>query len=547
MSNRFIKPLSNKYCLLLIVVLIGALLRFYKLNYFPVQLNHDEVSQLYDAISIAQTGKDIYGNFLPTMFKSVNDFKSPFYTYITSLFYFILGGGELTVKLPGAIFGWLSIVAVYFLVLKLFKNWMIATYASFFTAIAPFELFFSRKSFENVAGIFFMLTGFACLFSYVNKLRLKIFYLGIIFLAIAAYTYFSHAILIPLLFASFLLIYRKYFQKQYKKEALPLILFVILLIPLLIIVITNPGARYRSQTVFITQDVNLGRNIEYSKSSDNLVTSLLRNKAILDFSFNRYLEQFNLDFIFQNGLDFTNQGPLNQGLLLLVQLPLLILGIIYLVKLEDYQKEKIFILLWIVIGMLPSGLTFEAHSPHRSIMVFTMLNIISAVGLFYLLKNSKKIFSVTLIFTFTLSLIYFIHLYFVNFPFEKSQSIQYPFKQVAQFAWENYYNFNQIIFDPLYGEIAPVVGTATHYYLAYYGNYSPREFQKEYKLGTRDREVIFDKFSIRKIDWREDQYLKNVLMIGSPWSLPIQSVDKNKIVKIFYYYNGQPAFYAVKL
>ena len=118
---------------------------------------------------------------------------------------------------------------------------------------------------------------------------------------------------------------------------------------------------------------------------------------------------------------------------------------------------------------------------------------------------------------------------------------------MAQFAWSQHENFNLIVFDPLFGEEAPFIGTAAHYYLAYYGNYSPIKFQEQYKAGNKERETTFDKFSIRAVNWGEDQNLKNTLIIGSPWSLPIQSIDKDKILKIFYFYNGQPAFYAVKL
>ncbi len=319
---------------------------------------------------------------------------------------------------------------------------------------------------------------------------------------------------------------------------------------------TNPASRYRSSDVFVIQDINLGRNIDSAKSTNQFINFFARNKAIFDFSFNRYLEQFNFAFIFGNGLDFTDQGLLDMGPLLLMQFPFLILGTVYLVKLKNHTKEKKFILAWIILGMLPSGLTFEQHSPHRSIMVFTMLNIISAAGLVfffdYLRSVNIRILAYRFILTisiavFSVNYLYFIHMYFVNFPFEKSQYLHYPFKQVAKFAWKHHDEFDQIIFDPLFGEIAPVVGTAAHYYLAYYGGYPPAKFQKEHKGGSKEREMLFDKFSIRKIDWREDRNLRNVLLIGSPWSLPIETIDKSEIINTFYFYNHKEAFYAVKL
>jgi len=131
---------------LLIIVFLGLFLRTYKIDQYPVQLNHDEITQLYDAISIVQTGNDIYGNHLPFIFKSINDYKPPYYTYATSLVYLLFGDHDFIIRLPGMVFGILAIPIVYFFTKVLFQNKLIALFAAFFTAIAPFEVFYSRKS-----------------------------------------------------------------------------------------------------------------------------------------------------------------------------------------------------------------------------------------------------------------------------------------------------------------------------------------------------------------------------------------------------------------
>lgn len=544
---------SRQVLILFLIVLFGAVLRFVKLAEYPIQLNHDEITQLYDAISIAHTGKDIYGNFLPFIFPSIGDFKPPFYTYITSFFYLIIGGGEITIRLPAAIFGLLTILAVYFFVIKLLKNINIALLAAFFTSIAPFEIFFSRKSFENGAGIFLMLMGFSFLFQYLEKKKLIWVYLAGLIFGIAIYTYFSHAIIIPLLLTSFICIYRKYFLARFKKFLGPLLLFACLILPLFVLILTNSDTRFRTQTVFVGQDVNLGRELGYVDSSSPL-SFLQRNKITFDFIFNRYLQQFNPVYLFGNGLDFTNQGLIGVGPLLLVQFPFLILGLLYLLRLKELNRENKFMAAWIILGMLPSGLTFESYSPHRVVMVFTMLNIICAAGLYYsleFLRRFKLYFKfavgfVTIVLCF--NVVYFLHMYFVNLPFEKSQYIQYPFKQVALFAWNQYKNFDHIVFDPQFGDIAPEIGVGAHYYFAYFGNIPPAKFQMEYHVGTKPREVIFDKFSIRQVYWPADKDLKNTLVIASSWSVPESDItDKSKIIKRFNFYNGKLAFYAIKL
>src|SRR3989344_2057733 len=451
----------NRYQVsLIILILAGLFLRVFWIDKYPVQLNHDEISQLYDAIYIAQTGKDIYGNFMPTMFISINDFKSPFCTYATSLVYLLFGDHEWIIKIPGILFSILTIPAIYWFVKSSFKNQTIAILASALTVI---------------------------------------------------------------------------------------LMWVVLIIPIISIVVLNPDSRYRSETVFIIQDPVLGEKIHGLSRVERVLT-------ITSYSLTRYLEQFNPEYLFLRGLDLTNQGPLGSGPLMSIQLPFILVGIYYIIKNRDIRHQRNFILAWILIGMLPSGLTFEKFSPLRSIMVFTMLNILCAIGIWQVISWSRLknlnirlmgIVVITILFTF--NFLYFLHIYIVDFPNEKSQEIHYPFKQIAEFTLQYYDSVEQIVFDPKFGEIAPRIGTASHYYLAYYIKYPPVQFQKEYRLGNKSRETLFGKYSIRAVNWGEDRYLKNALIIASPWSLNISSIEKTKIIKTFYFYNGSVAFYALKV
>lgn len=205
-----------------------------------------------------------------------------------------------------------------------------------------------------------------------------------------------------------------------------------------------------------------------------------------------------------------------------------------------------------MIGFIPTALTFEEKSPHRVIFSFTSAAIISSLGVYWFIecvkrfnKITKRAIYATIIAFFVANFVYFIQIYTVNWPYEKSQHLHYPFKQIALFAWYNYSQFDQIIIDPVYGDVAPVQAVAVHYYLAYYGNYSPDRFQKDLKLNEWGMSV--DKFAIRTVYWPKDQKLQNTLIIASPWSLPIKDLPKEKILKTFNFYNGKPAYYAIKL
>lgn len=538
---------NKKSLLILAIILIGAFFRFFKLSEYPVGLNHDEISQLVDVAAISQTGKDIYGNFLPLAFPSTGDYKVGHYIYITTLFYQLFGNQEITIRIPAAFFGTLTILAVFLFVKILTKNLTLALLSALMVAVTPSEIFYSRKSFENVIGVCFDFFGLYFLLKAINSKRLLWGFIGIFFLAGTMYVYTSQTIIVPLIL--FLFLINKQTRKFSKKTLLKFLVFwIIFIIPLIIITLTNPNLRFRAASVFISQDPNLGRQIEITGSP---------LKSYLDYAFTRFLNQFNPVYLFANGLDLTNQGFMGMGPLLFWQLPFLILGIIFIFRDEKFKEAKKILPALVVIAMIPSAITFEEYSPHRAMFSFTIMSIISAFGLYWFLKIifSIKILgpklryglSFIIFLALIVNIIYFVRIYTVSFPFEKSQKIQYPFEQVSRFIWSEYNNYDKIVFDPQFGEIDPIIGVGAQYYLIYYGNYPTNKFQNEYKTESKQRELTFDKFSIRQVYWPVDKDMKNTLLIASVWSVPIETIDKSKVIKRFDFYDGHPAFYAIKL
>src|SRR5207253_1198042 len=129
----------KKYILicLLIVTLLGGFLRFYQLGKLPKSLNVDEVSIGYNAYSILKTGKDEYGKPFPLTFKSLGDYKPPFYIYLVAPSIAIFGLNEFAVRFPSAFFGTLTIPALFLLIQFLTKNKFLAFLGAFLLTISP--------------------------------------------------------------------------------------------------------------------------------------------------------------------------------------------------------------------------------------------------------------------------------------------------------------------------------------------------------------------------------------------------------------------------
>lgn len=539
---------------MIIITLIGGFLRFYQLDKYPVQLNHDEISQLYDTGSIVQTGKDIYGNFLPLAFPSTGDFKVGHYIYITVLPYLIFGMREITIRIPAAFFGTLIIPAVFLFINQLTKNRKLAAVASAMIAITPSEIFYARKSFENIIGIFFVFFGLFLLFRELEKDKGKFgLLITALFLALPMYIYTSHTIVVPLMVIAFAVLFWKKILVLHKRFLVIFIVWSILTAPLIYITLNNPGIRFRVTTVSIFQDSNLGNQLQNIEKNNLIFSAIYQLKVISEYSFTKYLKQFDPARIFMSGLDLTNQGMIGMGPLMFLQFPFFLLGAIYILKSSFFVNNGKFLFATLLLAMIPSGFTYEEFSPHRSVLGFSIMSIISSFGFFWFFQVIRKTFSLPirmgisciLVTLLILNFVYFVHMYTINAPYEKSQNMHYPYKQVALYAWSRYSTFDRIIVDPIYGQSAPVRAVAVHYYLAYYGEYPPSKFQKDLKIEKSG--INFDKFSIREIDWGKDQSLKNTLIIASPWSISIDNIDKSKIIKRFDFYDGQQAFYAVKL
>ena len=78
-----LKTIEGKITLvaLVLVVLLGFVLRFYKVVLDPPSLNWDEVSIGYNAYSILKTGRDEWGKFMPVHFKAYGEYKLPVQIY----------------------------------------------------------------------------------------------------------------------------------------------------------------------------------------------------------------------------------------------------------------------------------------------------------------------------------------------------------------------------------------------------------------------------------------------------------------------------------
>src|SRR5687768_9672490 len=107
MKNRY------KLILLALVFILGLTLRVISLDRYPVSLTIDEVAVGYNSYSLSQTGRDEHGKFLPLIFRSIGDYKSPLLIYLNIPATLLFGLNEFSTRITIALVGALTIPLVF--------------------------------------------------------------------------------------------------------------------------------------------------------------------------------------------------------------------------------------------------------------------------------------------------------------------------------------------------------------------------------------------------------------------------------------------------
>ena len=100
---------------LLVLLAIAAWLRFYQLDQYPLGVHHDELSNMYDGWSIAETGADRFGAPHPIVERNYgeNDYRPAMFSWLDAATIKVLGFSVKAGRLPAAVLGFVSLILLY--------------------------------------------------------------------------------------------------------------------------------------------------------------------------------------------------------------------------------------------------------------------------------------------------------------------------------------------------------------------------------------------------------------------------------------------------
>lgn len=558
-------PKIKKETLILVFILILAgFLRFWQLGKVPASPDWDEAALGYNAYSLMKTARDEYGQRLPLVLRSFDDYKPAVYAYLAILPIKIFGLNLFATRFPAAFLGTLAVLLVYLLVKELFSTTSprrsrqappprcleLPLVASFLLAISPWHLQFSRAAFESNIGV--LGNVLVALFFFKSLKKPWFLFLAAFFAGLNIYVYQAEKIFTPLLVLVMVLIWRRQLLKMPRRYlVLAIVTGLIMIFPFVNLARTTPEIFLRAKGTSFASDQTpfLSRTVEKLErdyqQKDYLGLVLDNRRVIYALSFiNGYLSHFDFNWLFITGDDTRHHAP-GVGLFYLWELPFLLLGIYSLIFGKVSSKTKVLVFAWFLLAPLPAAFTSGVPHAVRTLRFLPAAQIFVALGLvnfWQFLKNGKRLRNLVIFFGvifFVFNFAYYLNQYFVQLNYFTSQSWQYGYEEAVDEIKKIEDKYEKIIVSN-----QPHLDQSYMFFL-FYLKYDPVAYQRlggTVSGGFAEDRNAFGKYTFRPIKWSEEEKKAGILYIGRPEDFP----GELSTIKTINFLDGTPAIKLVE-
>ncbi len=381
-----LRPGMKKY-IFIGIILLASVFRLYRLGDIPVGFHRDEAFLGYNAFSILKTGREMTGEVLPIHLRSFL-YSPAGYTYAAIPTVALFGLSPFSVRLPSALFGILTIVAIYFLTRLLFSHShsaFVSLSASAFLALSPWHINLSRTATENTLVVFLLTLATYFSLLYIQKKHFLLFFISLLAFASTYLIYQAPRAFVPLL-VPVLFLYG--YKSMPRGHRLPSILLTVVLIFIpVIMIVSSPTLSTRVRTVSVFASTETQLTTDESLREDSManvppvLSRMFHNKitAYAQTITDNYFHHFSYDFLLTDkGLPDRYRVP-GFGLMYPLEAVFAIIGAAIL--LLNSRRLAFLLLGWVLMAPLGSALTSDdIPNLQRTLIVFPSLAIIAAYG-----------------------------------------------------------------------------------------------------------------------------------------------------------------------
>lgn len=472
--------------LLGVVLLIGLWLRVWRIDINPPGLSWDEVSIGYNAYSLLLTGRDEHQRQWPLdAFAAYGDYKPPVAVYLTLPFVRALGLNELSVRLPSAILGSMTVLLIFLLVDELFKNpaqkslqanWL-ALLAAGAMALSPWHINLSRSGFEANIALFFVVLGAIVLLWARNRPGLWL----VVWLpfVVAIYTFNSSRYFVPLFALGLIWYLHKYIRVQKRRAVWGLVIAFVCLLPILSHLVSKE-ARLRFTEVNIFTDISVvqqaNARIDYEKNA--WWPNILQNRRVgyIRSYLSHFLDHFQPQFLFGKGDGNPKFSIQDVGQLYLLDAAFLVIGFVYIYA--HYRREFVLLVWWLIVAIVPAAVARETPHALRILNSLPVWIIGVACGCYAFCNRLKGLAKLNYIFYILINftwvtvyiflVMYYLYNYHFHYPAEYSGEWQYGYKQAITYLQGVKNSYSRIV-------ITDTIGRP-YMYTLFYTKTDPRYF-----------------------------------------------------------------------
>lgn len=450
LKTQKIRSFLIKYFIFFIILLALAL-RLFDLSSLPSGFHNDEASFLYNAVSLKDTGKDEDGRSFPPFLNSFIDPKPALYSYLQIPFISLFGNTVVASRLPGVIFGVVSIIFLYLIVKELVEK-RLALLMAFLITISPWHIMVSRATQEVIMSFCFSLIAIYILLLILRKSSIKILHLGLLFLFsfLAMYSYHSAKIFLPVM-----LVFITLMKLKGQNIRLSIGIALVSAAAFILSFATGGTTRFQAVSIFTDQKVQLIMNEEIGKATAQLPPLAIRffyNKvtaygmAVAD----QYFQYLNGSFLFISGGEPDRYMIPFHGLFFHVEVLLLLIGLISVFRKIIHQDVVTIFIIWIIIAILPAALSVqESPSMIRSFPLIVPLLFFIAVGITTIWDSRRGLLRTTTLAIIGLGylwgILYFLNQFMVQQPIYRPWNRYYAEQQMVEKVRELQKNYSKIV------------------------------------------------------------------------------------------------------